>query len=851
MKRRSLRSIFVLSAILVILVTGGAVGYISYVNSSAVVRVVTRDRFRELSVRVVEHLQAFLSGPEILLEQNARLLTQGTVSAADQGALQAMFLQQAAVPSSITDLYFGNTRGGLAGAGHDGRQRSFFVVGTEGFVAGPFHKMQISLDGRSSNEEIILPGYDARLRPWYQAALAHDGAAWGAIYALFSDDDLTLSPSRLVRAADGRLLGVMGADISLSNIARFLNTLHDNLPGLTYIMESSGLLVATSIGERPFLVDADGYPSERLSATASSRPEIAVSARAIQDGTLDFLQPAALNASRHGQLVPSVGVMKVNGVRHVIAVTPFTDPQGLSWRIVTLVPTGALNAPTMTANLRTVALIVLAVVLVAIVAALVIQRVLQPLEEIAASAKAVGRGDLSRVLPADRGDEVGALARAFNDMMGRLRTAQDQQRRQLAKLAFAENRYRNLFQNAEVAICNEDYSDLMAALARLRAAGVADIREHLRGSPEELVALAGLIKVVECNSATYRLFGLVPGEETPEPIDRYLALDGADVFMKELGAIWAGAAEFRGEVHIKTKAGEDRTILLSRPIPKAPEDYRIVPVSLVDLTERKQAEEALWQKNNELQRSNAELESFAHVAAHDLREPLRTLASYVTLLRMRMGSRLNKEEADFLGYIHEGALRMDALVCDLLEFACVGRSEKPMAPVPLGSVVQKALADLRGRMDLTGADIVVPAVLPTVFGDAVDLVRVFTNLIGNAVKYRNPNEPLRVIVGAAPMPPASMAMMGSVERSTWRIFVRDNGIGLAPGQGYEQRIFRLFQRLHARDAHGGGTGIGLAICKKVVEHHGGRIWAESPGENQGCTIHFTLPAVRTAIAGPA
>jgi len=179
---------------------------------------------------------------------------------------------------------------------------------------------------------------------------------------------------------------------------------------------------------------------------------------------------------------------------------------------------------------------------------------------------------------------------------------------------------------------------------------------------------------------------------------------------------------------------------------------------------------------------------------------------------------------------------MDALISDLLDFARVGRSDKARSAVALAGIVTDAIADLRPAIDAAGAEITVAEDLPTVFGHADELLRVFINILGNAVKYRRPDQPLRVEIGGERMPDTTSCGVPMCQ-----VFVRDNGIGLPPGEGQEDRIFRLFQRLHPQDAFGGGTGIGLAICKKAIEHHGGRIWAESPGENQGCTIRFTLP----------
>jgi len=250
-----------------------------------------------------------------------------------------------------------------------------------------------------------------------------------------------------------------------------------------------------------------------------------------------------------------------------------------------------------------------------------------------------------------------------------------------------------------------------------------------------------------------------------------------------------------------------------------------------DITERRQADESLRHQAEELARSNTELEQFAYVASHDLREPLRMIASFVDLLGRRYGDRLDQDGLDFIAFAREGAARMDRLVLDLLDYSRIGRICKPMQPVDLGPLTERVVRALALKVKETGADIVLPAQSwPTVTGDPDELVRLLQNLIDNAIKYREPSRPIRVTV--------------STERhgKEVTIAVADNGIGIDPQ--YYDRIFGIFQRLHTRESYE-GTGIGLAICKKIVERHGGRIWVESkPGE--GSTFLFTLPTADPA-----
>lgn len=247
-----------------------------------------------------------------------------------------------------------------------------------------------------------------------------------------------------------------------------------------------------------------------------------------------------------------------------------------------------------------------------------------------------------------------------------------------------------------------------------------------------------------------------------------------------------------------------------------------------DITDRKRALEALARQAQELRRSNQELEQFAYAAAHDLQEPLRLVMRYTQLLRERYGGELDQDADEFIGFAVEGSARMHSLLNGLLDFSQVKGLEKQ--ELDSGAVLEQALRRLHPQMSEASAAIS-RSELPRVVANKRELGLVFEHLIANAIKFRS-ERPLRVSVSA------------SLERGEWRFAVEDNGIGVEPG--YADQIFVVFQRLHKRRDYS-GTGIGLAICKKVVERHGGRIWVE-PASEQGARFCFTLPAVEQILA---
>lgn len=242
-----------------------------------------------------------------------------------------------------------------------------------------------------------------------------------------------------------------------------------------------------------------------------------------------------------------------------------------------------------------------------------------------------------------------------------------------------------------------------------------------------------------------------------------------------------------------------------------------------EVGERKRAEEAIQRYTKELERSNQELQQFAYVASHDLQEPLRMVSSYLQLLERRYRDHLDQDAKDFITFAVDGAKRMQALINDLLAYSRVGTRGKEFQPVQLDEIMLQARNNLKIAIEEQEAEIACDS-LPVVQGDDTQLIQLFQNLIGNAIKFHGEQKP-------------RIQIQKERHNGHWKFSVSDNGIGIDPQ--YAERIFLIFQRLHNRDEYP-GTGIGLAICKRIIERHGGRIWVDSR-LGDGCTFYFTLP----------
>ena len=354
-------------------------------------------------------------------------------------------------------------------------------------------------------------------------------------------------------------------------------------------------------------------------------------------------------------------------------------------------------------------------------------------------------------------------------------------------------------------------------------------RSLLEASLDALVTIDPNGAITDVNEATERVTG-VPREEL-------IGTDFSDYFTSPKDARAGYRRAFDDgliidyPLAIRHASGAVTDVLYNAAVYR---DERGVVVGVFaaarDVTERKRAEEALLRaeealraEKNELARSNAELEQFAYVASHDLQEPLRMVASYTQLLARRYEGRLDDDADEFIGYAVDGATRMQQLISDLLAFSRVGTRGKPLEPMEAQAAYEEALANLALSIEDSGAEVSADP-LPRVLGDHVQIVQLFQNLIGNAIKFHGEAAP-RVHVSA------------QEQEDHWLFSVADNGIGI--DAQYFERIFVIFQRLQGRREFP-GTGIGLALCQKIVTRHHGRIWVESEPA-RGSTFYFTMP----------
>ena len=352
-------------------------------------------------------------------------------------------------------------------------------------------------------------------------------------------------------------------------------------------------------------------------------------------------------------------------------------------------------------------------------------------------------------------------------------------------------------------------------------------RGLLEAAPDAMVVVNQAGEIVLLNVQAEKQFGYsrdeLVGQQVkniiPEGFAERLIADGTRTATEALAQQIGTGIELNG----RRRDGSEFPIeIMLSPLESA--EGILVTAAIRDITERKKSEEHLVKTVGELKRSNDELQQFAYVSSHDLQEPLRMVTSYTQLLAGRYKGRLDSDADEFIAFAVDGCNRMQGLIKDLLAYSRAGTNGKVLHEVSAENALKEALANLRATIDQSSA-VVTHDALPAIRTDETQLTQVFQNLVGNAIKYHGTEVP-QVHVSAT--------KNGGNE---WTFSVRDNGLGIDPQ--YFERIFILFQRLHGRDEFD-GTGIGLAICKKILERLGGRIWVESQPE-KGSTFYFALP----------
>ena len=456
-------------------------------------------------------------------------------------------------------------------------------------------------------------------------------------------------------------------------------------------------------------------------------------------------------------------------------------------------------------------------ILVLLIIILVSNRIVAGITTLQEGTQIIADGDLSHRVVVSGRDEIADLARAFNAMTLKLRASYGSLENQIAERLKAEASLKSLTQTLEQRVVART-GELQESERRFRqlAENINDVFWMVTPDGRNILYVSPAYEAIWGRRCDDLYKNAQDWIEAIHPDDRERV---SRVFHEK-----AASGGYDEEFRIVLPDGRTRWIL-DRGFPVHDEHQQVYRIAGIaeDITERRRAEEQLKTTATALRRSNEELEQFAYVASHDLQEPLRMVASFLQLLEQRYRGKLDENAQQFIDFAVDGARRMQTLINDLLAYSCVGTRAKPLERVDFNLIFDEAKRNLMAVITRRAADVTSDP-LPTVHGDRVQLVQLLQNLIGNGIKFND---------GKWPKVHVKAARRGQ----DWIIAVSDNGIGIDPQ--YADRIFVIFKRLHAGSQYP-GTGIGLAICKRIAERHQGRIWFESP-PGDGAMFCVSIP----------
>ncbi|MEN6369295.1 MAG: PAS domain S-box protein [Thermotogota bacterium] len=785
-----------------VLLAVGLVGYVSFHNARAAVNDVARQLRNEVTTRVEERLREFLVAPHVLNEVNAELIGRGVLDADDSEALAAHFWQQVQASPTVSSTYFGNTKGGVADAGREGAGGPLYVIVTDDFAAGTFRKYATNDTGVRTSLLQAVPNFDARTRSWYTGAVARKGPTWSSIYLLFSGQDMTISASRPVVNGRGELIGVVATDLFLSQVGDFLRDVKIGTSGRCFIMERSGLLIASSADESPIVFGEGGQVPRRLAARESSSPMIRAAADTIEDGK----EVAAAGVGGQWEFA-------IDGERHFLQVSTIRDGYGIDWLVGVAIPERDFMARVGANTRATVALILGATFVAVAFGAAVARRVTLPMSHLGQSARALAQGERQVVAETSRIAEVADLSRSFNTMTRQLEQTVDSLQAEVAErkraedgLRSSEARYRLLADNSTDMIWTVDLEGRLTYVS-------PSVGKLLGVTAESILGLPFTTRLT-AESATEAMprFAMVRdriARGLPIPLEDRIDLE---LVCQDGSTVWT-------ESVIGPMAGDDGQV------------RGVVGVSR-NITARRRAEQERLALEAQLRHSQ-KLESIGTLAsgvAHEINNPLTGVINYADLIERRV---TDPQLREFAGGIKTEGNRMAEIVRGLLSFARQETAEKRREQVPdivrasltlVGSILKKDR--IRLRQSITDE-------LPFVRCNAQQIEQIIINLLTNArdaLNRKYPGEDEDKIVEI---------VIRKIEKDgePWvRTTVEDRGSGVPAD--LIARIFDPFFTTKPRDM---GTGLGLSISYGIAQDHGGDLTVESE-EGRYTRFHLDLRA---------
>lgn len=774
--------------IVLIIAVVALTGYLSLRSGEQAVDDLATRLLGEISTQIEYRVQHFLDVPYIINQTTAIDITSGNLDTNDPVALREYFWRKVQVFDTVTSIYFGNPDGGLINSGREGAEGSLYVIVGDDFAAGPHTKYATGSAGNPTTRLQEIDYFDARTRPWYEGAVANGAAYWASPYVLSTGQDMAIAASLPMYDAGGMLIGVTSVDIFISHVTRFLQDLHIGDTGQAFIVEDSGLLIASSTGSSPFVhSQAQGW--QRFQAVDSDDPVVAAAARAVVDDVGGF-------AAADREYWRTV---EIASEPYYLWVTPYDEGQTLDWVIVIAIPEADFLSDVRAQNRVNVTIMAVTVLLAILLGLLVALHLTRPIIRLSAAATALARGDWTQTAPVNGVQEIRRLGRSFNAMAAELHSAFEQLeqrvRERTAELAASESRYRAIVEDQTELICRflPDHTLTFVNAAYCRYYGKS--ADNLLGT-----TFMPFIPSEDQASLAAQLATLGPENPVIVVEHRVKNAQGDLRWMQ-----WVN----RALLH------EDGTIREFQAVGR-------------DITEQKQTEQQL-QKALMHEVQLGELKShFVATVSHEFRTPMTIMLNSSEILE-RYHDRLSPEQRHKqLTIIQMQIERMVQLLEDvlLISRADQGQFEIAAAPFDLAALSESVITEVRAvSVDGLAFEVQHDETCRSVCGDERLIRLILANLISNAAKYSPPGSRITLVLRCTP---AQITLK-----------VQDRGIGIAPEA--QPHVFEPFFRADGVTMVA-GSGLGLAIVKRCVEQYQGTVSFEStPG--QGTTFTVVLPVV--------
>lgn len=771
----------VVIALVILLITSiGIASTLWYWNGRRAVGESARRLQTEIGLRIEDHIRRFLAVPQEINTANAAALGLVDLEQFGMDSLESLLLSQIAIFESVSSIYVGSPEGGLVDAGREGTGGPLYVIETEEFRRGAFNKYSVDSEGHRGELLQTVPDFDARTRPWFQAALEAGTATWSDIYVLFSGQDMAIAASRPIYDSSGDLVFVLSSDIFLSQIDDFMRALEYGTTGLGFIVDRAGYLVASS-DDAPHLVASNGS-FDRILATDSASSLISQTAQSLQEtlGRVDATEQEWED------------ILLIGRDRFFVQVHAIEDAYGIDWLSVIVIPEADFLGSIIVSSRITLVFLAIALAIVIAAGILFVKRITRPLENLTLAAQSMGEGEFVPIPHSRRIREIRALSNSFEEMglklglsMASLQNEVDERTRAQQTLQESETRLRMVIERSPVAIfvsnAAAQYVDVNPAACKMTGYSRDELLK---------IGIRGLI-------------GEEEREADPSLFDH----------LKKTGVA-------SGEIRLRKRDGSELWVII--------EAVALSPDRLVafcaDITRRRQTEDSLRH-----QQKMESLGTMASGVAHEINNPLMGMMSYSELLEARMSDPDAKEYARNI--LREGE-RIAHIIRNLLSFAREEKGSRHLADIQ--GIIADSLplvhnALLRSHVSVQedyGNDV------PEVACSRQQIQQVIVNLLMNArdaldIKYPqyDENKIIRITVRAI-----------EKDGATWvRTSIVDHGMGMKNDQ-----VALAFDPFFTTRPRNERTGLGLTISFGIVRENGGEISIESE-EGEGTTVHVDLP----------